>query len=91
MPFGQQQQQQTGAFGLPAQNNGGAPGPFGAPQQPAFGLQQQQQGAAVPSAAFAFGAPPPGDGSGFTMGSDEQQQPGAQMARRKVKVKRKGR
>ena len=82
-------------FGQPsAQANADpAPGPFGAPAQPAFGLQQQQ---AVPANPFGFqGAVSGGLGgdaaSGFTMGAgDSQQQQQGQLARRKVKVKRKG-
>ncbi len=88
----------TPTFGqAPAQPSANAaPGPFGAPLQPAFGLQQQQQPA--PANPFGFqGAPSGGIGgdaaSGFTMGAGDSQQQGqqGQMARRKVKVKRKGR
>ncbi|CAL8466864.1 g6400 [Coccomyxa elongata] len=86
----------TPTFGQPSAqaNVDAAPGPFGAPAQPAFGLQQQQQ--AVAANPFGFqGALSGGLGgdaaSGFTMGAgDSQQQQQGQLARRKVKVKRKG-
>ncbi|BDA40844.1 probable nuclear pore complex protein NUP98A at C-terminar half [Coccomyxa sp. Obi] len=85
----------TPTFGQPSAqaNVDTAPGPFGAPAQPAFGLQQQQQ--AVPANPFGFqGALSGGLGgdaaSGFTMGAGDSQQQQGQLARRKVKVKRKG-
>ncbi|KAK9916254.1 hypothetical protein WJX75_000598 [Coccomyxa subellipsoidea] len=85
----------TPTFGQPPAQPGAnaAPGPFGAPLQPAFGMQQQQQPA--PANPFGFqGAPSGGVGgdaaSGFTMGAGDSQQPQA-AARRKLKAKRKGR
>ena len=79
--------QPPGGFGAQAQGGpGGAGGPFGSPQPPAFGMPAP--------GSLTFGAQA-GVGNAFTMGSAEQQQQQqqaqqqGQLARRKVKVKRK--